>query len=68
MDPRSAGELCQTADRVLHLIGSDHHKIRQLIDNDDKLRQFLRDLISRDIPALRQSLNLRVISLQITDI
>ena len=31
--------LCQTADRFLHVVGRGHHKIRQLVDDNDDLRQ-----------------------------
>ena len=63
MKSRRSCQLCQTADRAFHLAGSNHHKVRQLVDNNDDLRKFLSDLLS-----CLASLDLLVKPFQITDI
>ena len=35
--PGRTRHLGQTADRILHLVGSRHHQVRQLVDNDNDL-------------------------------
>ena len=47
MHPGRTRHLGQTADRILHLVGSRHHQIRQLVDNDNDLGHFFQpDLLS----------------------
>ena len=42
MDARRTGQLGQAADGILHLAGSHHHKVCQLVDDDHNLRQLFR--------------------------
>ena len=39
MDARRASHLGQPADRILHVVGSDHHQVGKLVDDDDDIRQ-----------------------------
>ena len=44
-------KLCDAANSLLHLVFRDHHEIGQLIDDDDKLRQGLRQILGRHAAA-----------------
>ena len=42
MDADGTGQLGQTADRVFHFRGCDHHEIRELVHDDDNTRERLK--------------------------
>ena len=47
MHSRSTTHLGDTANGIFHFLGSNHHEVGQLVDNNDDLRQFLSILFSR---------------------
>ncbi|CCZ34083.1 unknown [Firmicutes bacterium CAG:646] len=65
MKSRRSGKLRQTTDRIFHLSGSYHHKIRQLVHDNDNLRQLLRLIFLFYIFDL---LHLFIVTLQIPHI
>ncbi len=65
MDAAGSGKLRQTTDRFFHFSRTDHHQIRQLVHDDQNLRQLRRRL---RIPDLPHTLYLLIITLKITDI
>ena len=42
MHTGGARHLCQTADGIFHLIGSRHHQVGKLVNDNDDLRQFFK--------------------------
>ena len=63
MDTCSTGQLGQTADGILHVSWSYHHKVCKLIYDNDDLTHFLRALLSlRELHLLNLAVKLFQIS------
>ena len=65
MNARRSGKLGQTADGFLHLTGRHHHQVRQLVHDNDDLRQALRRI---RISLFLLLLHLFIVALQIAHI
>ena len=54
MDPDGTGLLGEPDDRVLDLLGADHHQVGKLVDHDQEIRQLLFSALPEGPVRLRQ--------------
>ena len=66
MNTRRTGQLRQPHDGVLHLARSHHHKVCQLVNDDDDLRHTVHFLLIH-LTGSDQLVNLLVIAFDIAD-